>query len=117
MEGRPPVSAPPGKRYFRRYINVDSHSLIASAQMAIAADNAFELWINSRRVGGGSSRTLRVAEWLQPGVNLIAVVDNKSGTRSSAGLAVALSIRFNDGRRQEVRTDGTAHGKPPASYQ
>lgn len=108
MEDNPVVSAPPGKRYFRRYINVDGTSPIATAQMAIAADNAFELWINNLRVGGGSSRTLRVAEWLQPGVNLIAVVvDNKSDTPSSAGFVAALSIRFGDGHEQEVRTDGT----------
>ncbi len=108
MEGSPSVSASPGKRYFRRHMNVDSNSPIASAQMAIAGDDAFELWINNRRVGGGSSRTLRVAEWLQPGDNLIAIViDNQSDTPSPAGLVAALSIRYDDGRRQELRTDSS----------
>ncbi|HNP64070.1 MAG TPA: glycosyl hydrolase [Woeseiaceae bacterium] len=110
MEGDPAVSAPPGKRYFRRSIEIDSRSSIASARMTISAagDNAFELWINERRVGGGSNRTLRVAEWLNPGRNLIAiVVDKKSGSTDPAGLAAALSIEFSDGREQELRTDST----------
>lgn len=108
MEGRPDLYAPPGKRYFRRVIDVDSHNPVASAKMTISADDAFELWVNNERVGGGTTRTLRVAEWLRPGANLVAiVVENKPGLPGHAGLAAALSIRFDDGRRQEFRTDGT----------
>lgn len=110
MEGDPTVYAPPGKRYFRRSIDIDKHSLVTSARMTISAasDNAFELWINERRVGGGSNRTLRVAEWLKPGSNRIAIiVDKRSSSADPTGLAAAMSIEFRDGRRQELRTDGS----------
>ncbi len=108
MESGRTVSAASEKRYFRRFLDVDDRSTITSAKMTIAADTAFELWINNLRVGGGGVRTLRVAEWLKPGRNLIAIVVDKQPDRGGpTGLAAALSIEFSDGRRQELRTDGT----------
>ena len=43
-EGNPAVSAPPGKRYFRKSFSVDGE--VKSAQLTMTADNAFTVWID-----------------------------------------------------------------------
>jgi hypothetical protein len=123
-EGNPARSAPPGTRYFRRTITVDAASPVQSARLVMTADNTFECWINGRRAGSGQSfnqgYVMDVAPLLRPGANLLTVAAvNTLDVPNPAGLVAALTIRYADGRRQDVHTDGTwqaAQTTPPRNW-
>jgi hypothetical protein len=109
-EGNPAASAPVGQRYFRRTVDIGSTQKVVSARMAITADNAFELWINGKRVGSGDNfkdlYKFDAANLLRPGANVIAVAaENQSDKPNPAGLLAALTIRFADGTVLDVDSD------------
>jgi hypothetical protein len=109
-EGNPALSAPVGKRFFRRLLTLNNDSRTQSAQLVITADNAFECWVNGRRAGSGENfgqtYTFNVARSLQPGTNLIAVAAvNSTDNPNPAGLIATLAIRFADGHSLEIVTD------------
>jgi alpha-L-rhamnosidase len=109
-EGNPAAAAPVGKRYFRRIVNVEAGSPVASARLVITADNSFTCWVNGQTAGSGDTfnRTYRldVARFLKPGPNVIAVeAENASDHPNPAGLIAALTLRYQNGRALEVRTD------------
>jgi hypothetical protein len=109
-EGNPAASAPPGRRYFRRIVTLEPGSRVASARLAMTADNAFVCYVNGRQVGAGDNFTqahiMNVASLLKPGENLIAVAaTNTTDSPSPAGLIGMLSIKLQDGRTVEVPTD------------
>ena len=110
-EGEPAVAAPVGHRFFRRLLVLDAERGIASARMAMTADNAFELWVNGQRAGAGeeASQAFRmdITRWLKPGTNILAVDGfNAHEEPNPAGLIGALQIQFRDGGTLEVVTDG-----------
>jgi hypothetical protein len=109
-EGDPAVAAPVGYRYFRRLLVLDAGRDIASARMAMTADNGFELWVNGQRAGAGEDYNqafrMDVTRWLKPGTNLLAVAGfNAHDEPNPAGLIGALHIQFRDGGSLEVVTD------------
>ena len=109
-EGNPAASAPPGVRYFRRTVELETDSPIASAQLLMTADNAFDCRINDRSAGSGDSWArvydLDVKSLLKPGANLIAVAaTNSTDTPSPAGLIGVLKVKYANGRTLEVPTD------------
>jgi hypothetical protein len=109
-EGNPARSAPPGKRYFRKVLNVDG--ALQAARLTMTADNSFECWVNGKRAGAGDtfnrSYTMDVASSLKPGANLIAVAAvNATDSPNPAGLIGKLAITYRDGQLQEIATDGT----------
>ncbi len=109
-EGDPAEAAPPGVRYFRRPIIVDAGSPIASAQLAMTADNAFSCRINGQDVGSGDDWkkvvVLDAAKFLKPGSNLITIeARNGAATSSPAGLIGALTISYGNGRITTMATD------------
>jgi hypothetical protein len=109
-EGRPERSAPPGTRHFRRTVNVSGE--VASARLVMTADNTFECWVNGQSAGKGhnfhTGYSMSVGRLLKPGANLITVkAVNTLDTPNPAGLVGALSIKYRDGRIQDVRTDAT----------
>ncbi len=109
-EGRPERSAPPGKRFFRRVVNVGRE--VATARIAMAADNAFECWVNGQRAGEGGNfhhaQAMDVRALLRPGANLIAVAAvNVSDSPNPAGLVGVLEIKYRDGRSETLCTDAT----------
>jgi hypothetical protein len=111
-EGNPAMSAPPGRRYFRRVVTLDPGCRIASARLVMTADNEFVCFINGRRVGAGNNfkqaYAMDVAAALQPGANLIAVAaTNTTDNPSPAGLIGLLSIKLADGRAIDVPTDSS----------
>ncbi|MBN2450378.1 MAG: hypothetical protein JXR77_08310 [Lentisphaeria bacterium] len=111
-EGQPARSAPVGSRFFRRTVPIDAAARVASARLAITADNEFECWVNGRRIAHGDDwqrvYTTNVAHLLRGGPNVIAVTArNGAETANPAGLVAALTVRFADGRRLEVVTDET----------
>ena len=110
-EGDPAVAAPVGHRFFRRLLVLDAGRDIALANMAMTADNGFELWVNGHRAGAGEDYNqvfrLDVTRWLKPGANVLAVnALNAHDEPNPAGLIGALRIEFRDGGTLEVDTDG-----------
>ena len=109
-EGSPANAAPPGARYFRRTLNLPLDRPVASAHLAMTADNRFACWINGQRAGGSSDFTqaygMNVTTLVQPGTNLVAVTArNGSNQPNPAGLIGALTIRYRDGGMSVVPTD------------
>jgi len=108
----PAVSTPPGQRSFQRRIMADVHRPIASARLAMTADNSFEAWINgqSALTGDNFTRvfTADVARLLRPGTNLLLVAASNGGeTPNPAGLIGALTVQYQDGTSLTIPTDGT----------
>jgi hypothetical protein len=109
-EGNPAASAPVGKRYFRRAIKTDEARTIESAEVAMTADNRFELFVNGCWAGAGDdfhvAQTMDVTGLLRPGFNVLTVTAENGGDRPNpAGLIGALTIRFVDGGTMIVNTD------------
>ena len=107
-EGNPAASAPPGARQFRRVIQLDR--AVASAEVVMTADNAFELFVNGQSAGQGDNfhtlYTMDVMALLRPGSNLLAVAASNGDTKPNpAGLIGALSVRFGDGTGSNTVTD------------
>jgi len=110
QEGNPAAAAPPGERSFRRVVTLEVGRAVATARMAMTADNSFELRINGQLVGTGEDfnqlYSFDVARWLKPGANLIAVTAfNAASHPNPAGLIGALHLRFTDGSALEIATD------------
>ena len=109
-EGNPAVSAPPGKRYFRRVVTLPAGSRIVSARLVMTADNEFVCFVNGHRVGAGNdfhqAYGMDPTTALKPGANLIAVdATNTTDQPSPAGLIGLLSIKLADGRTITAPTD------------
>jgi hypothetical protein len=109
-EGNPAIAAPPGKRYFRRLLVLDTTREIGSARLALTADNGFEAWVNGERAGAGedANKLFRfdVSHMLKPGPNLLAVAAfNAHDEPNPASLIGNLSVQFRDGEALEVNTD------------
>lgn len=109
-EGNPAVSAPVGKRYFRRSFTVEGKGEIESARVFMTADNSFELWVNGRKAGKGDNfhvaAVLDVKRMLKAGKNVLAVAAENGGpTPNPAGMIGALLIKFRDGHTLAVETD------------
>ena len=120
-EGNPAASAPPGKRFFRRALVLETPAAIASAKLILTADNSFECWVNGRRAGSGDNfshaYTMNVASMLKRGTNWITVAAvNATDAPNPAGLIGALVVKYSDGRSQVITTDSnweSAATQPP----
>ena len=93
--------------YFRKTFTL---ARIQSAQLEVAADDAYELHVNGRRQGSGGAwdefDSYDVAGALVRGENTIAVcVHNRKG--NVAGLAARLTVVDAEGRRKTLVTDAT----------
>jgi len=108
-EGNPAASAPPGRRFFRREVEIDAAPLV-SARLVMTADNAFECEVNGHAAGTGDNwaRTydLDLKPWLKQGRNLLSVsVLNGTAAPSPAGLIGALKLVYGDNRTVHLPTD------------
>lgn len=108
-EGNPAASAPPGRRFFRRVIEIETAPLV-SASLVLTADNAFECEVNGHAAGSGDNwaRTyvMDVAPWLKPGTNVISVSAlNGTASPNPAGLIGALKLIYGGDRTVVVPTD------------
>ncbi|MCC9604494.1 HEAT repeat domain-containing protein [Blastopirellula sp. JC732] len=93
--------------FFRKTINVRGSQRVI---LQVAADDAYELWINGARVVSGHSwqqmRTIDVTRHIVAGRNVVGVqVTNTTG--STAGLAVRIEFTDQNGRIQDVVSDAT----------
>jgi putative heme-binding domain-containing protein len=101
------MEIPTGACYFRKTIQTDDPE---AAEIQITADDAYELFVNGRRVGEGNNwRVMQshdVTRLVVPGRNTIAVkVTNDEG--SSAGLAARLLVKAKGGTFVAHPTDAT----------
>ena len=103
-------AAPEGRRYFRRTITLPSTAAIKQAECLITADNQFQLWVNGRKVGGGTNfqqlTRFNLTDRLTSGKNVLAVQANNYAPGSNpAGLLALLRIETSEGPAQIVKTD------------
>ncbi len=86
----PTNEASRGSVYFRKSIQL---AILEKAQLQIGANDAYEVYVNGRRVGAGNQSeqidTIDVTNYVKPGDNIIAVrAENTEG--STAGLFARL---------------------------
>lgn len=108
-EGSPAASAPPGRRFFRRVVELDAVPL-TTARLVMTADNSFECEVNGHTAGSGDNWAktyeMDLKPWLKPGKNVIAVsVLNTTASPSPAGLIGQLKLVYSDNRTAQVPTD------------
>jgi hypothetical protein len=109
-EGNPAQAAPPGTRYFRRLVTVESGSSITSARLQMTADNSFRCWVNGQTAGRGDNynqiTSMDLTRLLKPGANFLAVAAVNGGEYPNpAGLVGLLTLQYADGHSQEIPTD------------
>lgn len=89
-------SAPPGKVYFRKEVELDN---VVSGEVMLSADNEFVLYVNGKRVASGEEWSKPVWVDLKPhlasnGKNVIAVeAANTTAAANPAGLFVCGQIK------------------------
>ncbi len=94
--------------FFRKAVQIEQ--LPESLQIEVTADNAFELFVNGRRLGRGDNFT----QWFRfdatplivPGRNIIAVAATNGGT-DPAGMAAKIVIRSKGGKEEVIGTDAS----------
>ncbi len=109
-EGNPAVAAPVETRYFRRRFTLPERARVESARLLVAADNAFELFVNGVRTGAGHNfkvaAEFNLADRLRPGDNVLALaVRNVGETENPAGLLARLELTVNPGGSAVLVTD------------
>ena len=97
----------PGKRYFRHSFSIPSNQTIASAEVLIAVDHAFVLYVNGERLADGADwrevHRVDLLPALKMGNNLIAIEGENDGKLPNpAGVLFSLEIGFEDGSKQRV---------------
>jgi hypothetical protein len=113
-EGNPAQHAPAEKRYLRRRFDVPTGKKIASATLAVTADDAVSARLNGTTLGSSADwknpTRFDVASALKEGPNALAMVveNTKSDVKANpAGFLAALDIRFTDGDALRVVSDPT----------
>ena len=110
-DGDAKTNVPVGTRYFRREFVVDEDRPLASAMCAVAADNSFKLFVNSRRIRNGSNFKEAVAVDVRPhlriGKNVLAIeATNEGDSPNPAGVLALLMLQFADGQSRTVASNG-----------
>lgn len=105
-----PSMRPPETRWFRLRFAVAGLEDLASATLALTADNSFVAFLNGVKVLEGTSwETLhqaQVGELLHPGANVLAVVATNGGQQPNpAGLLGALTLTPRQGEPRVVLVD------------
>ena len=111
-DGAPAASAPPGKRTFRRTVDVGDVAQLSSATIGLTADNSFSASLNGQDIGSGDDwrkiYSLDLLKQLKNGANQVTVVaENATNDPSPAGLIGVIRLQYRDGRVVEIPTDAT----------
>ena len=109
-EGDAAAAAPVGIRWFRRRFDVTSGRTVRHAGVRVTADNAYVLYVNGTRVGGGDdfrqTDAYDVTGLIHAGSNVLAVAaTNGADSPNPAGLILALTVTFSEGDPLSVVTD------------
>lgn len=110
---KPDANVPVGKSTFRK--TFDLPEKIESAALAFTADNGHVVFVNGKKVSSGTNFKNAVqtdiTAAVNPGKNTIAVqVANEGDAPNPAGLFGVISVRFEDGKTFDIRTDKTWKG-------
>ena len=112
------TKADQGFAYFRKVFTLDEPE---SGTAEITADNAFELFLNGRRVGTGDIWNKRykfnLTPLLLPGRNVLAIAASNGGP-DPAGVAAKFTLKAKGKEAQTVVTDNTwkFHLKPQGTW-
>ena len=105
---------PGGAAYFRASVTLPDKVQIVSADIQLAADNLYVVYLNGRGVGESfpnpdawrHAKRFNVTKLVAPGRNLLAV-EGVNTAPGPAGLIVKLTVRLADGRTLVAASDGT----------
>ncbi len=90
-----------------RPFEVPKTNLVVRAELRIAADNAFKVWIDGQQIGSGSDwRTLSIYHLegtLQPGAHVLAV--EGFNDNDQAGVILGLRLEMANGQAEEIRSE------------
>ncbi|HEY4415058.1 MAG TPA: ATP-binding protein [Verrucomicrobiae bacterium] len=82
---------------------------VVRAELRIAGDNAFKIWLDGQELGGGSDwRTLSIYHLqgtLRPGTHVLAV--EGFNDNEQAGIILGLRLEMADGQLMQIRSDTT----------
>ncbi|MGV3605479.1 MAG: GDSL-type esterase/lipase family protein [Planctomycetaceae bacterium] len=102
------TKAPAGSVYFRKGVQIEQ--LPEQCLVELTADNAFELFVNGRRLGRGDNFTqwyrFDATPLLVPGRNIFSVAATNGGA-DPAAMAAKIVIRNKGGKEQVIGTDAT----------
>ena len=110
--GRAALDAPVGAVWFRSSMDVSEKARIRSAELLIAADNLYTVYLNGRYVGESEAdpnawqhaKRFDVAAMLAAGHNGIAI-EAVNTAQGPAGLLVRLTVELTDGQKTEWITN------------
>lgn len=99
----------PGKRYFRKSFAV-SKEAIKKAQILISVDNAYELYLNGKKLLENKNwkvvDKVDVTGQLNIGKNTIAIIGENDGTIANpAGILFALKLDYQSGKSILLKSD------------
>ncbi len=100
------ASAPAGKVYFRRVVEISGDKKIAKMTALFSADNSHVLWVNGEKLGqGGNYNQLNeydITDTVKPGKNVVAIMaENVGPAANPAGLIGCIRIEY-EGESLEV---------------
>ncbi len=110
--GHPALDQPAGATWFRASVPVSEKAQIQSAELIIAADNLYTVFLNGQFVGESETdpnawnraKRFDVARLLSAGHNVIAV-EAVNTAPGPAGLLAKLVVQLADGQKAELKTD------------
>ncbi len=109
------------RSWFRKAFDIPAGRTVTEARLKITADNAYDLYLNGRRIGGGDDwqkpGLFDLTKSLRPGRNVLAVeARNFSG---AYGLLAGMAIGFDDGRILRISSDRTwlTSGTPATGWE
>lgn len=113
-EEDPAVSAPAGKRYFRKTFDLPAGKPPTRGTLRIAVDDRFAAFVNGQPVGDRvdwrSPHKLDVSSALRSGRNVLAIEGENMpapAAANPAGLLATLQVRGADGKTIEVLSDSS----------
>ncbi|KDR71213.1 hypothetical protein GALMADRAFT_143925 [Galerina marginata CBS 339.88] len=114
--------APAGSRAFRRDFYSPQGKTALSANIIIAADNGYTLYVNGAQIGSGHSFKAADAYCIRlaPECNVFAVnATNDLTVPNPAGLLATIQIKYTDGFTETIVTDPSWHAftSVPAGFQ
>ncbi len=91
----------------RHLFDVPKTNPVVRAELRIAADNAFKVWLDGQELGSGSDwRTLSIYHLegtLKPGAHVLAV--EGFNDNDQAGVILGFRLEMADGQAMEIRSD------------
>lgn len=116
-DGYPSISAPAGKRYFRRQVDLPRGRKIVKATMLLTVDDGFTFYVNGKPVFQSigvpddwkSRKEIELTQDLQPGSNTIAIaainLNGPDGKATPAGVLGKLVVEFDGAEPVVIPTD------------